>query len=634
MQTPDLSADTIAAYLAEQSAKDMLRFITCGSVDVGKSTLIGRLLHDSKLIFDDQLSALEADSRRFGTQRDNIDFALLVDGLSAEREQGITIDVAYRAFTTPNRKYIVADTPGHQQYTRNMATAASTAELAVLMVDATDGVLTQSRRHAHIVTLLGIRQLVLVVNKMDLVDYDEATYRAIEKDFLAFAQEIGASDVACIPVSALTGCNVTQNSAEMPWYDGPGLLQHLETVDVTQHGQDQPARLPVQWVCRPDRTFRGFAGTLASGTLKPGDKVKVLPSARETTIARIVTRDGDLDHAQAGQAIMLTLSDEVDAGRGYVICSADDPVEVADQFEAQILWMGDEPMLPGRPYLVKLGARTVPANLAQPKYEINVDTQEHIAAKTLELNQIGVCNISLDEQLPFTSYADNRDLGGFVIIDRISNATVGLGLINFALRRASNIHWQAVDIHKDSRAASKNQRSTVLWFTGLSGSGKSTVANIVEKRLAALGHHTYLLDGDNVRHGLNRDLGFTDADRVENIRRVAEVSKLMADAGLIVLVSFISPFRAERRMARDMLEAGEFIEVHVDTPLEVCEARDVKGLYAKARAGEIKNFTGIDSDYETPENAEITINTAEKSPETTAGEIVDHLEDTGRLKPA
>lgn len=634
MQTPDLKADAIAAYLAEQAAKDMLRFITCGSVDVGKSTLIGRLLFDSKLIFDDQLSALESDSKRVGTQGDNIDFALLVDGLSAEREQGITIDVAYRTFTTPRRRFIVADTPGHEQYTRNMATGASTADLAVLMVDATDGVLAQSRRHAHIVKLLGIRQLVLAVNKMDLVDYDEAIYRAIEKDFLAFANDIGASAVTCIPVSALTGCNVTQNSPETPWYDGPSLLQHLETVHMTQPDGDQPARLPVQWVCRPDQTFRGFAGTLASGALKPGDKVKVLPSARETTIARIVTHDGDLDQAQAGQAVMLTLADEIDAGRGSVICSADDPVEVADQFETQILWMGDEPMLPGRPYLVKLGARTVPAKLAQPKYEINVDTLEHIAAKTLEPNQIGVCNISLDEPLPFTSYADNRDLGGFVIIDRISNATVGLGLINFALRRASNIHWQALDIHKESRAASKNQRSTVLWFTGLSGSGKSTVANIVEKRLTALGHHTYLLDGDNVRHGLNRDLGFTDADRVENIRRVAEVSKLMADAGLIVLVSFISPFRAERRMARDMLEAGEFIEVHVDTPLEVCEARDVKGLYAKARAGEIKNFTGIDSDYETPENAEIIINTAEKSPETTAGEIVDHLENTGRLKPA
>lgn len=634
MQTPEPKAVNIETYLAGQTARDMLRFITCGSVDDGKSTLIGRLLYESKLIFDDQLSALETDSKRFGTRNGKIDLSLLVDGLSAEREQGITIDVAYRAFSTPRRNFIVADTPGHEQYTRNMATGASTADLAVLLVDATKGILSQTRRHAYIVSLLGIRHLVLAVNKMDLVANDESAYRTIEKDFLAFAKQIGADQVTCIPTSALTGCNVTEPGHDTPWYKGPSLLQHLETVDVTQNNHEQPAHLPIQWVCRPDGTFRGFAGTLVSGTLKQGDRVKVLPSARESAIARIVTRDGDLGSAQAGQAIMVTLADEIDAGRGNVVCAADAPVEVADQFEAQILWMGDDPMLPGRPYLVKLGARTVPAKLAQPKYEINVNTLEHTAARTLELNQIGTCNISLDEPLPFTSYAENRNLGGFIIIDRISNATVGLGLINFALRRASNIHWQALDINKSTRAATKSQQPSVLWFTGLSGSGKSTVANIVEKRLTAMGHHTYLLDGDNVRHGLNRDLGFTDADRVENIRRVAEVSRLMADSGLIVLVSFISPFRAERRMARDMLEPGEFIEVHVDTPLAVCEARDVKGLYAKARAGEIKNFTGIDSDYETPENAEIRINTAEKSPETTAGEIIDLLENTGRLKPA
>jgi bifunctional enzyme CysN/CysC len=634
MHTPDLTADNIADYLAEQSAKDMLRFITCGSVDDGKSTLIGRLLYESKLIFDDQLSALEADSKRMGTQGGNIDFALLVDGLAAEREQGITIDVAYRAFTTPKRKFIVADTPGHEQYTRNMATGASTADLAVLLVDATKGILTQTRRHAYIVTLLGIRHLVLAVNKMDLMNYDEATYRAIEIDFQAFAKEIGAGEVTCIPMSALGGCNVTERGSETAWYDGPSLLEHLETVGLDERVAGAPARLPVQWVCRPDREFRGFAGPLLSGTMKPGDKVKVLPSARESAIARIVTYDGDLGEAVAGQSIMVTLADEIDASRGSVICSADDPVEVADQFEVQILWMGDEPMLPGRPYLVKLGVRTVPARLAQPKFEVNVNTLEQTASRTLQLNEIGVCNISLDEAVPFTPYAESRDLGGFILIDRISNTTVGLGLIHFALRRASNIHWQALDINKRTRAATKNQQSTVLWFTGLSGSGKSTVANIVEKRLTAMGHHTYLLDGDNVRHGLNRDLGFTDADRVENIRRVSEVSKLMADAGLIVMVSFISPFRAERRMARDMLEAGEFIEVHVDTPLEVCEQRDVKGLYAKARAGEIKNFTGIDSDYEAPENAEITINTAEKSPEVTAGEIIEHLENSGRLKSA
>ncbi|MGB7204323.1 MAG: sulfate adenylyltransferase subunit CysN [Anderseniella sp.] len=634
MHSPDLTADNIAEYLAEQSAKDMLRFITCGSVDDGKSTLIGRLLYESKMIFDDQLTALEADSKRVGTQGGNIDFALLVDGLAAEREQGITIDVAYRAFTTPKRKFIVADTPGHEQYTRNMATGASTADVAVLLVDATKGILTQTRRHSYIVTLLGIRHLVLAVNKMDLVDYDEATYIAIKNDFEKFANEIGAGEVTAIPMSALAGCNVIEAGPETPWYKGPGLLQHLESISVQEVETATPSRMVVQWVCRPDRDFRGFAGPLVAGTIKPGDKIKVLPSSRESTIARIVGYHGDLDQAVSGQSILVTLSDEIDASRGSVICSADSPVEVADQFEARILWMGDEPMLPGRPYLIKLGARSVPAKLAQPKYEVNVNTLEHTAAKTLQLNEIGICNISLDEPVPFSPYAENRDLGGFIIIDRQTNNTVGLGLINFALRRASNIHWQALDINKRTRASTKSQQPTVLWFTGLSGSGKSTVANIVEKRLTAMGHHTYLLDGDNVRHGLNRDLGFTDADRVENIRRVSEVSKLMADAGLIVLVSFISPFRAERRMARDMLEQGEFVEVHVNTPLEVCEARDVKGLYAKARAVMIKNFTGIDSDYEAPENAEITINTSEKSPEITAGEIIEYLEKTARLKPA
>jgi bifunctional enzyme CysN/CysC len=633
MRQLDLTADNIEAYLAEQSAKDMLRFITCGSVDDGKSTLIGRLLYESKLIFDDQLSQLEADSKRMGTQGQNIDFALLVDGLAAEREQGITIDVAYRAFTTPKRKFIVADTPGHEQYTRNMATGASTADLAVLLVDASKGILTQTRRHAYITTVLGIRHLVVAINKMDLVDYDQAVFDRISADFAAFAKQIGAGEVTCIPMSALGGCNVIERGSETPWYSGPTLLEHLETVDIAGAETGKPARLPVQWVCRPDRTFRGFAGTLASGTLTPGDQVKVLPSGRESRIQRLVTMDGDLATAVAGQSIMVTLQDEIDASRGSVICSADAPIEVADQFECQVLWMGDEEMLPGRAYLIKLGTRTVPGKLAQPKYEVNVNTLEHTAAKTLMLNEIGVCNLSLDEQVPFAPYAENRDLGGFIIIDRFTNNTVGLGLINFALRRASNIHWQALDVNKQTRSQSKNQKPTVLWFTGLSGSGKSTVANIVEKRLTAMGHHTYLLDGDNVRHGLNRDLGFTDADRVENIRRVSEVARLMADSGLIVLVSFISPFRSERRMAREMMEAGEFIEVYVDTPLEVCEARDVKGLYAKARAGQIKNFTGIDSDYEAPENAEIRINTSEKTPDVTAGEIIEHLENAGRLKP-
>ncbi len=633
MRPLDLTADNIADYLAEQSAKDMLRFITCGSVDDGKSTLIGRLLFESKLIFDDQLAALEADSKRMGTQGQNIDFALLVDGLAAEREQGITIDVAYRAFTTPKRKFIVADTPGHEQYTRNMATGASTADLAVLLVDASKGILTQTRRHAYITTLLGIRQLVLAVNKMDLVNFDQATFEKIEQDFHVFAEEIGAGEVTCIPMSALGGCNVTERGAETPWYSGPTLLEHLETIDITSAETHKPARMPVQWVCRPDQTFRGFAGVMTAGMLQPGDQVKILPSGRESQVKRIVTMDGDLDAAVAGQSVMLTLEHEIDASRGSVICAADAPVQVADQFEVQVLWMGDEEMLPGRPYLIKLGTRTVPGKLAAPKYEVNVNTLEHTAARTLALNEIGVCNLSLDEQVPFTTYEEDRDLGGFIIIDRFTNNTVGLGLIHFALRRASNIHWQALDVNKQTRAATKNQKPTVLWFTGLSGSGKSTVANIVEKRLTAMGHHTYLLDGDNVRHGLNRDLGFTDADRVENIRRVSEVAKLMTDAGLIVLVSFISPFRSERRMAREMLEAGEFVEIHVDTPLEVCEARDVKGLYAKARAGQIKNFTGIDSDYEVPENAELRIDTSEKTPDVTAGEIVEYLENAGRLKP-
>jgi bifunctional enzyme CysN/CysC len=634
MLNPSYTADTISSYLAEQSAKDMLRFITCGSVDDGKSTLIGRLLYESKLIFDDQLSALQADSRRIGTQDGELDFALLVDGLAAEREQGITIDVAYRAFTTPKRKFIVADTPGHEQYTRNMATGASTADLAVLLVDATKGVLTQTRRHAYIVTLLGIRHLVLAVNKMDLAGFDPVVFNTIRGEFSDFAASIGAGDVTAIPISALTGCNVTETGTETPWYTGPSLLEHLETVELATDSTAEQLRLPIQWVCRPNRTFRGFAGTVSAGRLAAGDRVKVLPSARETTIAGILTPSGEVETAIAGQSVMVTLADEIDASRGSVICAADAPVEVADQFETRVLWMGDEEMLPGRAYLIKLGTRTVPGKLAQPKYEVNVNTLEHTAARTLELNQIGVCNLSLDEQVPFAPYTENRDLGGFIIIDRLTNRTVGAGLINFALRRASNIHWQALDISKLTRSQTKQQKSTVLWFTGLSGSGKSTVANLVEKRLTAMGHHTYLLDGDNVRHGLNRDLGFTDADRVENIRRVAEVARLMAEAGLIVLVSFISPFRSERRMARDMLEAGEFVEVFVDAPLEVCEARDVKGLYAKARAGQIKNFTGIDSQYETPETPEIRIDTSEKAPEETAGEIVDYLERAERLKPA
>jgi bifunctional enzyme CysN/CysC len=568
-----------------------------------------------------------------GTQGGNLDFALLVDGLAAEREQGITIDVAYRAFTTDKRKFIVADTPGHEQYTRNMATGASTADLAVILIDARKGVLTQTRRHTFICTLLGIRHLVVAINKMDLMDYRRDIYEKIEADYRAFARSIGAGDVTCIPLSALKGDNVIHPSPAMPWYHGETLMAHLETVPVGDSLDQAPFRMPVQWVNRPDQSFRGFSGLVASGTVKPGDEIRVLPSARTSTVERIVTWDGDLPEAVAGQSITITLKDEIDISRGDVICTAQDPVAVSDQFEAEVLWMSDEEMLPGRPYIIKCGTRQTAGTLDALKYKVNVNTMEHVAAKTLQLNEIGVCNLELDQPIPFSPYEENRQLGSFIIIDRFTNNTVGMGLIHFALRRASNIHWQALDVNKASRAAKARQKPCVLWFTGLSGAGKSTIANLVEKRLHAAGHMTYLLDGDNVRHGLNRDLGFTDADRVENIRRVAEVSRLMVDAGLIVLVSFISPFRSERLMARELVEQGEFVEIFVDTPLAEAERRDVKGLYAKARRGEIKNFTGIDSDYEAPENPEIRINTMKYAPEEAASQIVGYLEQAGRLSP-
>ncbi|MGE3831242.1 MAG: sulfate adenylyltransferase subunit CysN [Parvibaculaceae bacterium] len=623
----------VELYLRAQEDKDLLRFITCGSVDDGKSTLIGRLLYEAKMLFEDQLSALEADSKRLGTQGGALDFALLVDGLAAEREQGITIDVAYRAFTTDKRKFIVADTPGHEQYTRNMATGASTADLAIILIDARKGVLVQTRRHSFIVSLLGIRNLVLAVNKMDLMDYRQDVFDAIEADYREFARGIGITEVTCIPLSALKGDNVIERSEAMPWYHGPTLMAHLETVPVGDDLAEQPFRMPVQWVNRPDQTFRGFAGTIVSGTVRPGDAIKVMPSAKTSTITRVVTYDGDLDEAVAGQSITLTFADEVDVSRGDVITAGASPLSVADQFEAEILWMDDEPMLPGRPYLLKIGGMTVPGAFEQPKYKINVNTMEHVAAKTLGLNEIGVVNVDFDRAIPFAPYTENRHLGGFIVIDRFTNNTVGMGLIHFALRRASNIHWQALDVNKASRAAKAGQKPTILWFTGLSGAGKSTIANMVEKRLHAHGHMTYLLDGDNVRHGLNKDLGFTDADRVENIRRVAEVAKLMVDSGLIVLVSFISPFRSERLMARELVQKGEFVEIFVDTPLAVAEKRDVKGLYAKARRGEIKNFTGIDSDYEKPERAEIVLDTTHLSPEDAARDIVSYLTAAGRLTP-
>ena len=622
----DLIETDIDAYLLQHQHKSLLRFITCGSVDDGKSTLIGRLLYDSKMIFEDQLAALEADSKKVGTQGGAIDFALLVDGLAAEREQGITIDVAYRFFATDHRKFIVADTPGHEQYTRNMVTGASTADAAVVLIDARKGVLTQTRRHSYLVNLLGIRHIVLAVNKMDLVGWDQSVFDAIVEEYSAFADQIGLAAFTAIPMSALDGQNITEPSTAAPWYDGPPLMRWLETIEVEDTLQCRAFRMPVQWVNRPNLDFRGFSGQIAAGTVRPGDRVKVLPSGRESTVGRIVVLPGDLDQAVAGQSVTITLADEVDVSRGDVLVGADDPSPVANQFETTIVWMDDEAMLPGRPYLMKIGAQTVTASITEPKYRVQVNTLEHLAAKRLELNEIGVCNISLDRAIPFEAYKDNRDLGGFILIDRLSNRTVGAGMLHFALRRADNIHWQATDIHKAARAAQKGQKGRVIWFTGLSGAGKSTIANLVEKRLHALGKHTYLLDGDNVRHGLNKDLGFTEEDRVENIRRVAEVAKLMVDAGLIVLTAFISPFQAERRMAREMLEDGEFVEVYVETPLAVAEERDVKGLYKKARAGQLKNFTGVDSPYEAPENAELVVDTTTLSPVEAAETIVAWLE--------
>jgi len=630
----ELIATDIQAYLSAHERKSLLRFITCGSVDDGKSTLIGRLLYESKMVFEDQLAALAADSKKVGTQGGDLDFALLVDGLAAEREQGITIDVAYRFFSTERRKFIVADTPGHEQYTRNMVTGASTADVAVILIDARKGVLTQTRRHSYIVSLLGIRHVVLAINKMDLVDFSKNIYDTIVSEYREFAQQIGLENIVPIPLAALRGDNILERSARTRWYDGPTLMGHLESVEIDDDLQARPLRLPVQWVNRPNQNFRGFAGTIASGTIRKGDAVRALPSGRQSRIARIVTYGDDLEQAVAGQSVTLTLTDEIDISRGDVFTAAAAPASVADQFQATIIWMHDEPMLPGRPYIIKLGASTVTGSITTPKYKVNVNTLEHLAAKQLELNEIGVCNLSLDRPIAFDPYTENREMGGFILIDKLSNDTVGAGLLNFALRRAENIHWQALDVNKYARASLKGQKACVLWFTGLSGAGKSTVANLVEKRLHAIGRHTYTLDGDNVRHGLNKDLGFTDADRVENIRRVAEVTRLMVDAGLIVLVSFISPFRSERRLARELMQPGEFFEVFVDTPLAEAEKRDPKGLYKKARRGELKNFTGIDSPYEPPEQAEIHLQTALNSPEEAAEQILTALRNAGMLYPA
>ena len=625
-RTDALIAEDIEAYLDQHQHKSLLRFITCGSMDDGKSTLIGRLLYDSRMIFEDQLAALESDSAKHGTQGQEIDFALLVDGLAAEREQGITIDVAYRFFTTEKRKFIVADTPGHEQYTRNMVTGASTADLAVILIDARKGVLQQTRRHSYLVHLLGIRHVVLAVNKMDLVGYDQATFDAILADYGAFAASIGITDFTAIPISGFKGDNITSLSANTPWYQGPALIEHLENVEVdAAAAQGAPFRMPVQWVNRPNLDFRGFAGQIASGTIRPGDAVRIVPSGKTSTVKTISTFDGDLSEAVAGQSVTLTLADEVDCSRGDLIAAAGDPPQASDQFCATFVWMDEEALKPGRGYWLKLGTQTVTATVQAPKYEIDVNSLEHLAAKTLGLNAIGVAEFATDRPIAFEPYETNRQLGGLILIDKFTNATVAAGMIAFNLRRADNVHWQPTAITRDDHAGMKNQRPRVLWFTGLSGSGKSTIANEVEKQLFLMNRHTFLLDGDNVRHGLNRDLGFTEADRIENIRRVGEVAKLMADAGLIVLTAFISPFRAEREMVRAMLAQGEFIEIFVDTPLEVAEARDVKGLYKKARSGQLKNFTGIDSPYEPPEHPEIRVNTVDMTPEEAARYIIDRI---------
>ena len=631
--TSDLIAADIEQYLKAHEHKELLRFITCGSVDDGKSTLIGRLLFESKMLFEDQLSAMEADSKKYGTQGDELDFALLVDGLAAEREQGITIDVAYRYFSTDKRKFIVADTPGHEQYTRNMVTGASTADAAILMVDARKGILVQTRRHSYLMNLIGIRHLVVAVNKMDLIDYSERIFQNIKEDYTRFAQQLGIEDITFIPMSAFKGDNITSPSERMPWYHGTTLMGYLETVQVDEERlQKQPFRMPVQWVNRPDLDFRGFSGTLASGVIQPGDAVRVLPSGKTSAIQRIYTLDEDLQQAVAGQSVTLLLEDEIDISRGDVICKANEPAETANQFECTLVWMHEDALLPGRPYLLKIGTQTLQAAISTIKYQVNVNTLEHIAATKLDLNAIGVCNLSLNKVIAFDPYHHNSDTGGFILIDRFTNATVGAGMLHFALRRSQNIHRQHLEVNKVARAEIKHQKPGVLWFTGLSGAGKSTIANLVEQKLLKHGQHTYLLDGDNVRHGLNQDLGFTDADRVENIRRVAEVSKLMVDAGLLVMTAFISPFRDERRLAKELLDEGEFLEIFVDTPLPVAEERDPKGLYKKARKGELRNFTGIDSDYEIPQNPDVHLDTTRMSEEEAAEMVIQALLDRGWIQ--
>jgi len=628
----DLVKSDIEAYLRSHQNKSLLRFITCGSVDDGKSTLIGRLLFESHLVFEDHLAALKADSAKVGTQGADLDFALLLDGLAAEREQGITIDVAYRFFSTERRSFIVADSPGHEQYTRNMATGASTADVAVILIDARKGVLTQTRRHSYLVSLLGIERVAVAINKIDLVGFSRERFEEIGSDYRHFAAQIGLEEVTFIPLSALKGDNVTARSSQTPWYEGPTLIEYLETVPTDDERSNGPFRFPVQWVNRPHLDFRGFSGEIVGGTIRAGDAIRVLPSGTTSTIDRIITMDGDLNEAIAGQSVTLTLTDEIDASRGDLICASDEPAEVADQFEGHVIWMNEDAMLPGRPYVMKIGTRTVGVSIGLLKYRVDVNTLNHLAASTLELNEIGVCNLSLDRPIPFDPYSDNRDTGGFIIIDKLTQNTIGAGMLRFALRRSHNIHWQEVKVNKDARTQLNGHGSGVIWMTGLSGAGKSTIANILESKLHSLGVRTYLLDGDNVRHGLNRDLGFTDAARVENIRRISEVSGLMVDAGLVVIVSFISPFRAERRLARDRVGDGEFIEVHVDASVSLAESRDPKGLYAKVRRGELSNFTGIDSPYEPPVQPEVHINTATVAPGAAADGIIKTMRHHGMIR--
>ena len=622
----ELISTDIDSYLKSHEEKSLLRFITCGSVDDGKSTLIGRMLYESQMLFDDQLSALKSDSKKIGTQGEEIDFALLVDGLAAEREQGITIDVAYRFFSTDKRKYIVADTPGHEEYTRNMATGASTADVAIILIDAKQGVLTQTRRHSFIVSMVGVKKVLLAVNKLDLVDYSEEVYRQIVSDYSDFAKNaLDIESITAVPISALLGDNVVEKSEKTPWYNGETIMQYLENIEVRNQRKQSSFRMPVQWVNRPNSNFRGFSGLIASGETKIGDKIRLHPGGKESSVESIVTWEGELQQASAGQSVTITLNDEIDVSRGDTIATSTDPCGESDQFQSRILWMSDNAMIPGRQYIFKSNTQTAILTLGKLKHRIEVNTLDCLPAKTLELNEIGVCNISLDKRIAFDSYDDNQTMGGFIVIDRLSNNTVGMGLIDFALHRSENIHWQKMDVSKESRAKQKSQVPKIIWFTGLSGSGKSSIANILEKKLQGLGKHTITLDGDNMRHGLNRDLGFTAADRVENIRRVGEVAKLMVNSGLICITSFISPFESERKMARSLVSENEFIEVFIDTPLSVCEERDVKGLYAKARSGQIPNFTGISSPYESPQNPEITIDTTKLSPEDAANQILDFI---------